>query len=103
MGGEVELAFLHNKSISARIEVPYFGVIMKAPYSDPKIFKPIRKPHFAAPNAGARPIVHVAEAWAFRRAADGVVFSVLDPMKVCLGVTANNSELVFGVGNGELG
>jgi hypothetical protein len=31
-GGEVELAFLDNKSKAAGIEVPYFGVISEARY-----------------------------------------------------------------------
>jgi hypothetical protein len=61
-GGEVELAFLDNKSIVAGIELPYFRVILKALYFHCNIFESIRKPYLATPNARARPIHHIVKA-----------------------------------------
>jgi hypothetical protein len=58
-GGEVELAFLDKKSIATGIEVPSFGVIIKALHFNTKIFESIRKPYLATPNARAIPTPHI--------------------------------------------
>jgi len=97
------VVLFNNKSIAAWIEDRYFCVIFKAICFQSKIFQSRWNIYLATPNPRARMIGHVANVFTYGHAAHGEGVIVPKTVKVCISVTANSHEHVFGAGNCESG
>ena len=88
---------LDNKGKAAWIERPDLFVAIKAICCKFNISQTFRNIYLATPNPRASSIYYiVCVVSTFGQAADGKRFAVENAIKVCVSVTANGHELVFG-------
>ena len=94
---------MDNKGKAAWIELPDLRVIFKAIGFKINICQIWRKIDLATPNPRASPIDYTPCVITHGQAADGEGLTVQNTIKVCVSVTPNCHELVFGDRNCETG